>query len=170
MANIAQLALRSAQFIFTLLTLSLIGNVIDEAFAGNSSRINYAMFVSIIDMAIVLYGFAACFKEGLAFGIVLPIVDIIATLFTVIAGIVLAAGLHVHSCGNRSYLVSNALTNGSNNPGKRCHELQASTAFYWFAFVAFLGSAIVGFTGGATSGFGGFRGGRGGVRKGGLGV
>merc|ERR1711964_939016 len=117
-------------------------NVIAEAFAGNSSKINYAIFASVFDMIVILWGIGACFKEGLAIGIVLPILDVIATLLTVIAGIVLAAGLGVHSCGNRSYLVSNALTNGSNNPSKRCHELQASTAFYWFAFAAFLGSAI----------------------------
>ncbi|KAH6712912.1 putative Non-classical export protein 2 [Leptodontidium sp. MPI-SDFR-AT-0119] len=163
MAQFAQLACRGAQFLFTLLTLSLVGNVIAEAFAGNSSKINYAMFVSVIDMVVCLWGIGAAFKEGLAVGIVLRIADVIAALLTVIAGIVLAAGLGVHSCGNNSYLVSNALTNGSHNPGKRCHELQASTAFYWFAFVAFLGSAILGFTGGNAS----LRGGRGGIRKGG---
>merc|ERR1711900_54714 len=58
---------------------------------------------------------------------------------------------------------SNALTNGSNNPSKRCHELQASTAFYWFAFAAFLGSAILGFMSGGSS----FSRPRGGIRKGG---
>merc|ERR1712093_790850 len=84
------------------------------------SKINYAIFVSVFDMIVILWGIGACFKEGLAIGIVPPILDVIATLLTVIAGIVLAAGLGVHSCGNRSYLVSNALTNGSNNPSKRC--------------------------------------------------
>merc|ERR1711900_99461 len=143
--------------------LALVGNVIAEAFAGNSSKINYAIFVSVFDMIVILWGIGACFKEGLAIGIVLPILDVIATLLTVIAGIVLAAGLGVHSCGNRSYLVSNALTNGSNNPSKRCHELQASTAFYWFAFAAFLGSAILGFVSGGSS----FSRPRGGIRKGG---
>merc|ERR1711939_913564 len=125
--QIPQLGLRAVQFVFIFLTLALVGNVIAEAFAGNSSKINYAIFVSVFDM------------------------------------IVLAAGLGVHSCGNRSYLVSNALTNGSNNPPKRCHELQASTAFYWFAFAAFLGSAILGFMSGGSS----FSRPRGGIRKGG---
>ncbi|CZT41488.1 related to NCE102 Protein involved in non-classical protein export pathway [Rhynchosporium secalis] len=163
MANISQLALRSVQFVFTILTLSLVGNVIDEAFAGNSSKINYAMFVSVIDMAVIIWGFLACFKEGFALGIILPIVDIIATVLTVICGIVLAAGLRVHSCGNQSYLRHNALTNGSNNPGKRCHELQASTAFYWFAFAAFAASAALGLMNrGGSTGLG-----RGGIRKGG---
>jgi len=163
MAQFAMLALRGIQFIFTLLTLSLVGNVIAEAFSGNSSKINYAIFVSVFDMIVVLWGLGAAFKEELAMGIILPIIDIIATFFTVVAGIVLAAGLGVHSCGNKSYLADNALTNGSHNPSKRCHELQASTAFYWFAFVAFLGSAVLGFKGGNSS----FRGGRGGIRKGG---
>lgn len=101
MANIAQIALRAAQFVFILLTLALVGNVIAEAFAGNSSKINYAIFVSVFDMIIILWGIAAAVSEGLAFGIILPIADVIATLLTVIAGIVLAAGLNVHSCGNR---------------------------------------------------------------------
>ncbi|KAH7400025.1 putative Non-classical export protein 2 [Cadophora sp. MPI-SDFR-AT-0126] len=163
MVSIPQLGLRAVQFVFILLTLALVGNVIAEAFAGNSSKINYAIFVSVFDMIVILWGIGAVFKEGLAIGIVLPILDVIATLLTVIAGIVLAAGLGVHSCGNKSYLVSNALTNGSHHPSKRCHELQASTAFYWFAFVAFLGSAFLGFTSGGSS----FRGPRGGIRKGG---
>lgn len=42
--------------------------------------------------------------------------------------------LHQH------YVVSNSLTNGSHNPTKRCHELQASTAFFWFLMATFLGT------------------------------
>ena len=100
MPQISQLALRGAQFLFVLITMALVGNVIAEAFAGNNSKINYAMFVSVIDMAIVLWGIAAAFKEELAFGIVLKIADIVAVLATFIAGVVLAAGLGAHSCGN----------------------------------------------------------------------
>lgn len=142
--------------------MALIGNVIAEAYAGNPSSINYAMFVSTFDMLVLLIGFAAAFMDLSAFGLVMLVLDGLAALFTVIAGIVLAARLHVHSCGNQSYIHSNSLTNGSNNPGKRCHELQASTAFYWFAFVGFVASAVI-------SGMGsrGSSSMRGGMRKGG---
>lgn len=100
MANVAQLGLRAFQFLMILLTLSLIGNVIAEAFAGNPSSINYAMFVSAIDMLVILWGFAAAFNESWGAGFFLLIGDAVAALLTVICGIVLAAKLHVHSCGN----------------------------------------------------------------------
>lgn len=109
MPQIAQLGLRGVQFIFSLLTLSLVGNVIAEAFAGNSSRINYAMFVSVIDMVMVLWGTAAAFSENIGFGIILKIADVVVGILTLICGIVLAAGLHVHSCGNRVCCVVNPI-------------------------------------------------------------
>lgn len=180
MASLVQYALRISQFIWTLLTLSLIGSVIAGAFAGNDSAINYAMFVSVFSMLVVIWGFLAAWNDSFTVGPFLVIADGLATLFTFIAGVVLAARLHVHSCGNKvsgsfgnrrhikaniqqSYVRSNALTNGSHNPSKRCHELQASTAFYWFAFASFAASVAIGVMSGGSS----LRGGRGGIRKGG---
>ncbi|KAI9055825.1 hypothetical protein LZ554_000765 [Drepanopeziza brunnea f. sp. 'monogermtubi'] len=151
MASTIQLGLRAFQFLMILLTLSLIGNVIQGAFAGNSSSINYAMFVSVFDMVVILWGIGCAFRPDLGFGFGIVAADAVATLFTVIAGIVLAAKLHVHSCGNDSYILSNPLTNGSNNPRKRCHELQASTAFFWFAFAAFVGSLVMSFMSSGSS-------------------
>ncbi|CAL3972785.1 hypothetical protein PZA11_004189 [Diplocarpon coronariae] len=157
-----QIALRAGQLLFAVITLALVGNVVDEAFAGNSSSINFALFVSILDFVFVLYGIAAIFFESLAFGFVGPSIDAVLAIFTFIAGTVLAAKLGVHSCGNQSYIRSNPLTNGSNNPGKRCHELQAATAFYWFALPLFVTSAALAFMGSGSS----FKG-RGGIRRGG---
>ncbi|OWP06137.1 hypothetical protein B2J93_8520 [Marssonina coronariae] len=176
-----QIALRAGQLLFAVITLALVGNVVDEAFAGNSSSINFALFVSILDFVFVLYGIAAIFFESLAFGFVGPSIDAVLAIFTFIAGTVLAAKLGVHSCGNqviispsldnraliandvqKSYIRSNPLTNGSNNPGKRCHELQAATAFYWFALPLFVTSAALAFMGSGSS----FKG-RGGIRRGG---
>jgi len=143
--------------------LALIGNVIAEAFSGNPSSVNYAIFVSVFSMLVVLFGIAGAFVESLAIPVVLMAADALAALFSLIAGIVLAAKLHVHSCGNESYLRSNSLTNGSHNMGKRCHELQASTAFFWFMFAGFAGSVIFDFLGSRSSGVSS----RGGMRKGG---
>ncbi|TVY34400.1 Non-classical export protein [Lachnellula subtilissima] len=162
MAGIPQMALRAWTFLWTLLALSLIGNVIASAFSGNPSVVNYAMFVSVFCMLVVLFGIAGVFVESLAIPIALAVADVLAALFSVIAGIALAAELHVHSCGNQRYLLSNHLTNGSHNMGKRCHELQASTAFFWFMFVGFAGSAVFDLIGSGTS-----LPGRGGMRKGG---
>jgi len=162
MASIPQIALRAWTFLWTLLTLSLIGNVIADAFSGNPSVINYAIFVSTFCMLVVLFGIAGIFVESLAIPIAVAVADVLAALFSVIAGIALAAELHVHSCGNKHYLASNHLTNGSHNMGKRCHELQASTAFYWFMFVGFAGSAVLDLIGSGAS-----LPRRGGMRKGG---
>jgi len=78
----------------------LIGNVIADAFAGNPSVVNYAIFVSVFCMLVVLYGFTAAFVESLAIPIALMAADGLAAIFSFIAGVALAAKLHVHSCGN----------------------------------------------------------------------
>lgn len=80
--------------------MALIGNVIADAYAGNPSSINYAIFVTIIDMLVVLAGFAISFMDISAAGIIIAVGDILAALFTFIAGVVLAAKLRVHSCNN----------------------------------------------------------------------
>lgn len=160
--QVIQAALRGSQFLWTFLTTALIGNVIAEAFSGNSSSINYAIFVSVFCWIVVLWGIAALVVESLAMPKILGPMDILATVFTFIAGVVLAAKLGVHSCGNEDYIRSNPLTNGSNNPSKRCHELQASTAFYWFLFASFAASIAMTFLNGGASSMR-----RGVVRKGG---
>jgi len=98
-------------------------------------------------MLVIIYGIVAAVVESLAIPFALMIADGLAAAFSLIAGIVLAARLGVHSCGNESYLASNGLTNGSHDMSKRCHELQASTAFFWFMFVGFAASLFFDFTG-----------------------
>jgi len=163
MVSVAQLGLRSWEFLWTLITMALIGNVIATAFAGNQSSINFAIFVTVLDMVVVLVGFGAAFMDLSSAGIFLAIGDLLAAIFTFVAGVVLAAKLGVHSCSNSSYTSTNSLTNGSHDMGKRCRELQASTAFFWFLLPAFAASAALAF----MSSRGSSMGGRGGIRKGG---
>jgi len=162
MVSIAQAAIRLWTFIWTLLALALLGNVIADAFSGNSSSINYAMFTAVISMVVVLYGFAAAFVEALAMPLALIVMDGIAMLFSFIAGVVLAAKLGAHSCSNNSYTLHNNLTNGSHNRHKRCTELQASTAFFWFMFAGFAASMVLSALSSRGSGLSS----RGGIRKG----
>jgi len=163
MVALVQTGLRALQLLFTIIILGVIGNAIDEAFAGNPSSVNYSIFVAVFSFLVVLYGLLAAFMESLAIPVLLMALDGFATLFTFIAGVVLAAFLHVHSCGNKSYVLSNHMTNGSHNPTKRCHELQAGCAFFWFLFAAFVGSLVMDFTGSR----GGMTSSRGGIRRGG---
>jgi hypothetical protein len=99
--GLGQAAIRLWTFIWTLLSMALIGNVIAIAFAGNPSSINYAMFTSTFCMLVVLFGFAAAFVEALAMPIVLLVLDGLAVVFSFIAGVVLAAKLGAHSCTNQ---------------------------------------------------------------------
>jgi len=162
MVSIAQICLRAFQFVFTLLLTALVGNAIDDQIGGSPASVNFAMFVAALCWIVVLYGLIAAFVESLAIPFVLIVLDTLATLFTLIGGIVLAARLRVHSCTNFAYLASNDLTNGSNSPTKTCRELQASTAFLWFLFAAFAASMVVSFLGSRGS----FSSGRGGARVG----
>ncbi|KAL9600480.1 MAG: hypothetical protein Q9219_003131 [cf. Caloplaca sp. 3 TL-2023] len=154
----ANAELLGGQFFMTLLIMALIGNVIADAFAGNPSIINYVIFVSVFAMLSLFYLIGASIIESLAIPIAMVILDALNTLLFLIGGIALAAYLGVHSCGNRSYVEHNKITNGSHNPTKRCHEEQAACAFLWFGAAAWAASLIMT----ALSS----RGGAGGLRRG----
>jgi len=139
MVSIAQIGIRTFQFVFNLITMALVGNAIARQAFSNSS-VNYAMFTTAWNWIVIIYGFAAAFIDGLNHPIIILTLEVLAVLFNFVAGVVLAAKLHVHSCGNFGYLITNSLTQGS---GERCRELQASTAFFWFLFAAFIASAAV---------------------------
>ncbi|KAF2812637.1 uncharacterized protein BDZ99DRAFT_497010 [Mytilinidion resinicola] len=131
------LGLRGLQFLFTLIIMALIGNMIATAVHGNHSIVNYDMFVATFGMLSLLYLIAAAFIEALAIPIVAIGLDAFNTLFYLIAGIATAAYLGVHSCSNKNYTLHNKVTNSSPDTGGRCREAQASTAFFWFAFATF---------------------------------
>jgi hypothetical protein len=99
MVQKAQLGLRVSQFLWTLLITALVGNAIATAFSGNPSSVNYAIFVAVFSWLVLLFGFVAAWME--MSNIILIALDTLATLFTFIAGVVLAAKLGVHSCSNQ---------------------------------------------------------------------
>jgi len=136
-SRVANIALRSWEFLCSLIVMALIGNMIATAFSVNPSVVNYDMFVSVFGMLSLLYLLPAAFNEGFSVPIVAITLDVLNTIFFLCAGIATAAYLHVHSCSNRAYTLSNSITNGSPNMEKRCREAQASTAFLWFGFAAF---------------------------------
>ena len=43
----------------------------------------------------------------------------------------------------QGYTHSNGITNGSDNPEKRCREAQATCAFLWAGFATFSGSLVL---------------------------
>lgn len=163
MASIINLTLRGLQFLFSLLILALVGNMIADSTAGNS-MVNYDMFVAVFSMLSLIYLIASTVKEAFIIHPMIALaVDVLNALFFFIGGVATAARLGVHSCGNEDYTRNNSVIRPTNSLGKRCHEAQAVTAFLWFGFAAYLASAI--FSGLASRGTGGI--GRGGIRRGG---
>ena len=101
MANILGLGLRALQFFWTLLILAITGNIIDDAFNGNPSIINYCIFVAVFSMLSLIYLILITMNDSFTFHPVLPLaLEALNTLFFLVGGIALAAELGSHSCTN----------------------------------------------------------------------
>ena len=95
-----QALFRGIQFIWILLITALIGNVLAGKTETNST-VNYSMFVAAFCWIVWFFGIAAVFMESIAIPVALLILDGLATIFTFVAGVVLAKKLEgAHSCNN----------------------------------------------------------------------
>ncbi|KAK3986330.1 marvel domain-containing protein [Cladorrhinum sp. PSN332] len=160
MEKVSQL-LRALELIFLIILTGLIGNVIAtniNAAATATAAINFTMFVIVLSWLAAIYGLVTLyFSSRLSSGLPLLVnlgLDIASTLFTFIAAVVLAAKLTVVNCNNTGGQPSNWIAYGSANDGKRCREVQASTAFMWFLFATFtvgLVMSLMGFRRGGGS-------------------
>ncbi|KUI72597.1 Non-classical export protein 2 [Cytospora mali] len=133
--EIIQIAIRALQLLLIVLLTGLLGNVIASNNNGSfvsTSGVNFSMFVTALAWVVTLYGLAVSFIGALAIPIVVLACDVLAVLFTLIDGIVLAALLGVPNCG-------------STGDKHKCRELQASTAFMWFLFLTFVVSLVFAF-------------------------
>ncbi|KAH0064026.1 hypothetical protein KCU90_g23492, partial [Aureobasidium melanogenum] len=63
-AKIINLTMRGFQFIWALLIMALVGNMIATAYSGNPSIVNYDMFVSVFAMLSLFYLIPASIKES----------------------------------------------------------------------------------------------------------
>jgi len=163
-SRVLNLGLRGFEWLMTILLMALIGNIIATAFSGNPSLINYDMFVAVFAFLSLIYLTLITVNDSFVGHGALPLIlDVLNVLFWFCGAVAMAAELGVHSCGNKHYTHTNHITDGSYNTGRRCHEAQASTAFLWFGFAAFVASAV--FSGVGARGVN-LRSG-GGIRKGG---
>lgn len=81
--------------------MALIGNMINEAFAGNPATVNYAMFVAAFSILSLFYLVPASINldwAGHAFIVV--VLDILNAIWFLTSGIALAARLHARDCSN----------------------------------------------------------------------
>ncbi|KAF2800165.1 hypothetical protein K505DRAFT_413176 [Melanomma pulvis-pyrius CBS 109.77] len=153
--------LRGFEFFCSLIIMALVGNMIASAYAGNSAMVNYDIFVSVFGMASLLYLLPSAIMGSFDIPVAKIALDALNVLFWFCGAVATAAYLGVHSCSNLHYTTTNHITNGSLNTAKRCREAQASTAFLWFGWAAFVASLAFSVMGG-----GGTVNMRGGIRRG----
>ena len=98
--HLLQALTRGIQFLWILLITALIGNILAGKTATNST-VNYAMFTAAFCWIVWFFGLAAIFVESIALPVVLLVLDGMATVFTFVAGVVIAKKLGgAHSCNN----------------------------------------------------------------------
>jgi hypothetical protein len=147
------LILRGVEFVFILIIMSIVGNMIASAFAGNPSLINYDMFVAAFSMLSLIYLGVCAFNDSFMGHPIIPItLDLLNVLFLFCAAVAMAAELGAHSCSNKSYTTTNHITNGAHDTAGRCREAQAATAFFWFAFAVWTVSFVFSLLSGGGSG------------------
>ena len=144
------LILRGFQLFCCLIITALVGNVIAtnvNAAGSAEAAVNFAMFVAVLSWLAAIVGIAGSFVSALGNGMVRLLVDVVASLFTFIGAVVLAAKLRVPNCADldRKALGDAYIAFGSLDDQKRCRELQASTVFMWFLFAAFVATMVFSF-------------------------
>lgn len=135
MLSLLDNSLRATNFVFLILILALIGSLIATQKSSNS-RVNFAIFTAIFGLVSdSFYGIFANFSSAFTWPVILFTWDFLNFIFTFSAATALAVGTRTHSCGNKEYLDSNGIAEGSSD---RCHKAQASTAFLYFSFFIFV--------------------------------
>lgn len=141
--------LRGSALLWTLLVTALIGNVIAlnvNAAGSATAAINYCMFVAVLSWIATLLGLAtSLFSVGSSLVQMVQLaLDALATLFSFVAAVVLAAKLTAVNCANLDPKDHPAdyIAWGSNDNTKRCREIQASDVFLWFLWATFIACAF----------------------------
>lgn len=130
----------AVQFISGLLILAFSSRVISLTSRNSDSIINYSVFVGIFILVWCLIVAGAPYLPFLGQEILRVPLDFFGLVFTLALGIGLATRLRVHSCNNADYLASRWF-HGSE---QSCRLSQATTAFAWFSFAAFLVTVAAG--------------------------
>ncbi|PGH08771.1 hypothetical protein AJ79_05870 [Helicocarpus griseus UAMH5409] len=138
------IALRILQTIFAVIIMALIGNMINEAYNESSSTVNYVLFVPAFTLLTMFYLLTATINDSfIVHPAVMFLVDLLNLIFVFCGAVALPSKLRVHDCSNEEYTSTNTITRDGSDLEQRCREAQASTAFLWFLWAAFLASTII---------------------------
>jgi len=157
------MGLRGFQLLCAVFVTAFMGNNVARATHGTTSIVNYSLFVGAWWLFTLLYFLPTSFIEKFSIPVVDIAMDSLSVLFGFCAAVALPAYLGVHSCSNHAYTTSNKVTNSSPNTTQNCRQAQATTAFLWFGWAAFVATLIFSFMSGRGSGVNM----RGGIRRGG---
>ncbi|KAJ4371542.1 hypothetical protein N0V83_004761 [Neocucurbitaria cava] len=157
------MGLRGWQLICAIIVTGLMGNNVSRANHGTTSIVNYSLFVGAWWLFTLLYFLPTSFIEKFSIPVVDLALDGLSVLFGFCAAVALPAYLGAHSCSNSNYTDHNKVTNSSGNTERNCRQAQATTAFLWFGWAAFVASLLFSFMSGRGSGVNM----RGGIRRGG---
>ncbi|CAI4063584.1 hypothetical protein SUVZ_07G3630 [Saccharomyces uvarum] len=140
MLSVADNIVRIINAVFLIISIGLISGLISTQ-TKHSSRVNFCMFAAAYGLLTdSFYGCLANFWSSLTYPAIMFVLDFLNFLFTFIAGTALAVGIRCHSCGNKTYLDNNKITQGS---GSRCHQAKAAVAFFYFSCILFLIKVVV---------------------------
>ncbi|KAH8730844.1 membrane-associating domain-containing protein [Phaeosphaeriaceae sp. PMI808] len=157
------MGLRAWQLICAILVTAFMGDNIHRANHGTHSIVNYSLFVGVWWLLTLVYFLPTSFIDKFSIPVVDMVMDGLSVLFGFCAAVALAAYLGVHSCANKAYTNSNRVCNSSGNTTQNCRQAQATCAFLWFGWFAFVACLAINFMNGRGSGMNM----RGGIRRGG---
>ncbi|KAL2758672.1 hypothetical protein ACRALDRAFT_2017593 [Sodiomyces alcalophilus JCM 7366] len=140
--NMLKTGIRLVQLLWILLITALIGNVIDLNRNGPMAAVNFAMFVAVFSWIAGLYGLISSVFSSFAIPLVALVLDALATLFTLIAAIVLSARLGAVNCDVTAGRSGGWIAYGAADTEKRCRTIQASLVFMWFLFASFAAGLV----------------------------
>ena len=90
--------------------MALVGNMIDEAFAGNPSTVNYTMYTVAFSMLTLFYLIPASINTDWSLHpIIMIVVDVLNAIFFFCAAIALAAKLGCQDCSNTVSCLGHAI-------------------------------------------------------------
>ena len=157
------MGLRAWQLICAILVTAFMANNIDRATNGTHSIVNYSLFVGVWWLLTLLYFLPTSFLDKFSIPVVDIAMDALSVLFGFCAAVALAAYLGAHSCSNAAYTLTNGVCNSSPNTQQNCRQAQATCAFLWFGWAAFVATLAINVMNGRGSGANL----RGGIRRGG---
>lgn len=146
------IGLRAWELICAVIVTALMGNNIARAYHGTASIINYSLFVGVWWLFTLLYFLPTAFIDKFSIPIVDMTLDALSVIFGFCAAVALPSYIGAHSCSNSAYTHSNHVLNSSANTEQNCRQAQATTAFLWFGWAAFVASLLFNFMNGRASG------------------